>query len=108
MKFKILKNQKWMFWAAGMVLYPFVIYRVAEPWPRLFKHELKHCYQVKEMGVAKFYTMYVLLLLRYGYRNHPYEKEAQQYEKDPLTAIEQQWFDNQEDGINLDDQWLKP
>lgn len=93
MKFRIIKNQRWMFWAAGMVLYPFVIYRVKEPWTRLYKHELKHCYQVRDMGIAKFYFMYVLLLLRYGYKNHPYEKEAQLYEKDALTKQEQEWFD---------------
>ena len=103
MKFRIIKNQKWLFWAAGMVVYPFVIYRVEDPWRRLYKHELKHCYQVQEMGIAKFYFTYILLLIRHGYKNHPYEKEACSYEVKKLTPVEQKWFETRQKVIDLNE-----
>ena len=92
MKFKVVKNQKWLFWAGGMVLYPFVIFNMRTPTQRLFKHELQHCYQIREKGVFKFYVSYVFNLLRHGYKNHPDEIPAFKVEMEPLTIPELRWY----------------
>lgn len=92
MKFRILRNCWWMFWAGGMVGYPFIFFRMRYPTEQLFKHELMHCYQVRRMGILKFYFTYVLLYIRHGYNNHPYEKEAREYARKPLNPHEQVWF----------------
>jgi hypothetical protein len=60
---------------------------------RLYRHELEHCYQVKRKGRLKFYFTYLVLLVRYGNQNHPYEVEAEEAETKPLLPIEQQWKD---------------
>ena len=92
MKFKVLKNQKWLFWAGGMVIYPFVIFNMRNPPQKLFKHELEHCYQIRENGVFKFYASYVFNLLRHGYKNNPYEIPAFKVEAEPLTENEMHWY----------------
>jgi len=104
MKFKVVKNQKWLLWADGMVIYPYIVFSVRAPSRRLFKHELEHCYQIQSMGVWGFYSSYILKFLRYGYRKHPYEIEAYEYERESLTDIEEIWFKTGE--IDLDNQWL--
>ena len=59
---------------------------------RLFRHELQHCYQIQRKGRLKFYVCYLLLYLRYGYKNHPYEIEANKYETELLTETEKHWL----------------
>lgn len=85
-----------MFWAAGMVLWPWVWFKRTpdQVSDRLYRHELQHCYQVKRMGRFKFYTTYLWLLARHGYKNHPYEVEARERHYDPLTDQEKQWREN--------------
>lgn len=85
-----------MFWAAGMVVWPFMFFKrsPSEVSDRLYRHELQHCYQVKEMGRLKFYTTYLWLLARHGYDKHPYELEAEENEAMPLTDQEKQWREN--------------
>ena len=46
------------------------------------------------MGRFKFYTTYLWLLAKHGYKNHPYENEANDREHDPLTDTEKQWIAN--------------
>lgn len=105
MKFKVVKNQKWLFWASGMVIYPFVIINGRVLSKRLFRHELEHCYQIQRMGVWKFYLSYIVKYLTNGYWHHPYEREARQVEYDKLTAREEQWYQTGE--IDLSKKWLQ-
>jgi hypothetical protein len=93
MKFKIVYNCKWMFWAAGMVVWPFMFFKrsPSEVSNVLYRHELEHCYQVKREGRLKFYATYLWYQIRYGYKKNPYEVEANEREFDALTEQEKQW-----------------
>lgn len=94
MRFRIVKNAWWMFWAWGMVVWPWMwLKKDHADDERLFRHELQHCYQCARMGRLKFYGSYLLLLIRHGYKEHPYEVEAREYENEPLTEIERVWFE---------------
>lgn len=42
----------------------------------LLRHEMVHWRQFQELGTVRFYTKYIWLLARHGYKNHPMEKEA--------------------------------
>jgi len=95
---KIRFNHWWfrIFPGAGVVLYPYVLFkRPPDETPiRLFRHELQHVYQVRREGWWKFYLTYLWYLLRYGYRNNPYEVEARAVQEDPLTAEESAWLNS--------------
>jgi len=108
MNFKIVNNAWWMFWARGMVLWPWMWLRevkhvdydrtddVYKAWyqsatDRLYRHELQHCYQVASLGRLKFYSTYIWYQIRYGYKKNPFEVEANQREDDPLNEDEIRW-----------------
>lgn len=107
MKFRIVNNAWWMFWARGMVLWPWMWLRpvrVYEAYPRedfeewytmrehqLYRHELQHCYQVERLGRLRFYATYLWYQIRYGYKNNPFEVEANAYEDEPLEEQEVRW-----------------
>lgn len=61
---------------------------------RHYRHELQHCYQIKRIGRFKFYISYLWFFLLKGYKNHPYEIEADERQYDPLTQLEKDWRDN--------------
>lgn len=113
MKFKIVYREEsqsifpWKSRFRGVVLWPYVIMRpkkyatgsVAQSemmtrraLVKLYRHELQHCYQIKRMGIIKFYVRYVWLNLTKGYQNHPDELEARQYENEKLTQLEEKWL----------------
>lgn len=113
MKFKIVYREEsqsifpWKSRFRGVVLWPYVIMRpkkyatgsVAQSemmtrraLVKLYRHELQHCYQIKRMGVIKFYVRYVWLNLTKGYQNHPDELEARQYENEKLNDLELKWL----------------
>ncbi len=83
--------QRWVIgrWR-GKVLYPFVLFRMSKEKvsDSLFRHEMQHVYQVWQMGWLGFHFKYVWLGIRHGYRNHPFEIEANEREDDPLTDKE--------------------
>lgn len=56
----------------------------------LFRHELQHAYQIIEHGTFMFYLKYFLYSLRYGYRGNPFEVEAREKQKEPLTLYEEE------------------
>lgn len=56
-----------------------------------FRHELQHCYQIERLGRLKFYALYVVLWFKHGYNEHPFEIEAEIYEREPLSPKEKQW-----------------
>ena len=113
MKFKIVYREEsqsifpWKSRFRGVGLWPYVIMRPRK-WAtgsiaqselmtrrslvKLYRHELQHCYQIKQRGVIMFYLRYVLLNLVKGYHNHPDEIEARHHEGDQLTQLEEKWL----------------
>ena len=113
MKFKIVYREEsqsifpWKSRFRGVVLWPYVIMRpkkyatgeiaqsemmTRRSLVKLYRHELQHCYQIKRMGIIKFYIRYVWLNFLKGYQNHPDELEARQYENEKLTQLEEKWL----------------
>lgn len=113
MKFKIIYREEnesifpWKSRYRGVVLWPYVIMRpqkyatgqiaqsemmTRRALVKLYRHELQHCYQIKQRGILMFYIRYVWLSLVKGYRDHPDEIEARQYENEKLTPIEEKWL----------------
>jgi len=79
-----------------MVIYPFVLFKakrknVSE---QLFRHELEHVYQVEELGWFSFYISYLWLLVRHGYDDHPYEREAYAAEHSDLDEWERNLYES--------------
>jgi hypothetical protein len=62
----------------GITLPPFGIYILVERMhePDLVRHENVHWVQYKELGLIKFYALYLWFNLRYGYQNNPMERHA--------------------------------
>lgn len=95
MRFWIVRNKWFPFKYRGIVLWPFVFLR---PYPDerfntvLFRHELQHCYQVKQRGVIWFYIRHLYLLMKHGYWNHPDEIEARNNQTNVLTPEEFKWY----------------
>lgn len=94
MKFRIVYKAWWMFWADGMVVWPWMWFKPAKMHvsTTLYRHELQHCYQIARLGRFKFYASYLLKWFRYGYRRHPYELEAWDMQNKPLTEVEGLWL----------------
>ena len=63
---------------AGITLLPFGVYILAERLndEALIRHEQVHWQQAQRMGTVKFYAVYLWLLARHGYTDHPMEIEA--------------------------------
>lgn len=79
-------NVKWLrpFWWIGAITLGHNIYfrwKKEDVGEWRIKHELKHVEQVERVGLVKFYLTYVWYLLRYGYKDNPYEVEAVEAEK---------------------------
>lgn len=76
---------------------------------KLFRHELQHVYDCKEIGKIKFPILYWLEVikilitsfsLRKAYINNKYELKAREYSKTPLTVKEWNFiFKDQEEMI---------
>jgi hypothetical protein len=83
-------------WIGGMTIYPFILFRKSkeEITDSLFRHELEHIYQVERIGWIKFYVTYLWHNVKAGYRNNPYELQAEERENDPLTVEERALKDN--------------
>ena len=62
----------------AITLPPLGIYVLAEhiDSERLRRHEMAHWAQYERMGAVRFYVGYIALWVRYGYQNHPWEREA--------------------------------
>ena len=48
----------------------------------LIRHEVQHLRQIEREGKFKFFFKYTWWLIRYGYKNNPYEIEARGVEND--------------------------
>lgn len=93
MRFRIIYNAWWMFWARGMTLWPWIWIKGDSMDDRLFRHELQHCYQIDRRGRLNFYVTYVWYQIRYGYKKNPFEIEAEMAETEPLLPKERAWKD---------------
>ena len=98
MKFKIVYNPWWMRkgWAMVFFFWMWVGKDQKDFADWHYRHELQHCYQIKDKGRLWFYLTYAFYWFRYGmfwggYKNNPYEIEANERENDPLTDQEKQW-----------------
>jgi len=89
--------QRWLIgkWN-GKVYYPFMLFAKAKEdvSDRLFRHELQHVYQVWRMGWLMFYVRYLWLVIRHGYKNHPFEVEAGEHQYDTYTEEERKLKDD--------------
>jgi hypothetical protein len=72
---------------SAMAIYPFLFHK-AKLSQRTLNHERIHFAQQKECLIVFFYLLYLLMWLRYGYRNIPFEREAYDnaHFKDYLTT----------------------
>ena len=63
---------------AGRVLYPFVLFAESKEYvsDKLFRHELFHVNQIRRHGFIIYHLKYLMFLIRYGYKNNPFEIEA--------------------------------
>ena len=70
--------------ADGMTLgYAVLIKRGAEDDERLLRHELRHVAQYERAGgIGPFLAAHIPDLMRHGYRDSPYERDARAHEKD--------------------------
>ena len=95
MRFWVVNNKIFPIKYRGIVLWPFVFMRPTQNDAYnqcLFRHELQHCYQIKEAGVIKFYARYLWLLMKHGYHQHPDEIEAHQCQSLPLSKREKAMY----------------
>ena len=74
----------------GRMIYPFLLFSQAQgdvlDW--LFRHEMQHVYQLRKLGWIRFHLKYLWLLIRKGYKRHPFEIEAVDSELQELTQEE--------------------
>jgi len=80
----------------GMVFYPWVIFKKSkeEVSDVLFRHEMEHVYQIREIGWVKYYTKWWWYTLTKGYKNNPYEVEAKAHQNNTFTKVERELKDN--------------
>ena len=63
----------------GITLPPWGIFMVDRNWlasDSMVRHEQVHWQQWQRMGTVRFYAVYLWLLMRHGYKDHPMEIEA--------------------------------
>lgn len=58
------------------------------PWPHtaedhILRHELRHWHQARELGVWRWYGLYLWWLMRRGYAQHPLEIDARAIVQSP-------------------------
>ena len=96
MTFWVVRNKWFPIKYHGIVLWPFVFirpYKNDRQTRVLFRHELQHCYQIKQRGVIGFYVRHLWLLMKHGYWNHPDEIEARESQVNMLTPTENEWYE---------------
>jgi hypothetical protein len=55
-------------------------------------HELRHVWQVERIGKWRFLWRYIILSLRHGYYNHPYEIDARLHDNDFEMLEKVEWL----------------
>jgi hypothetical protein len=59
----------------GAITFGHVIVASMEPTPKVWRHELRHVAQYERLGFS-FLPLYLWYRARYGYANHPLERDA--------------------------------
>lgn len=79
----------------GVVIYPWVLikHKKGETGDVLFRHELQHIYQIRNIGWIRYYLTWWWYTIRHGYINNPYEVDARERSYDPLTEEERRLKD---------------
>lgn len=54
----------------------------------MYKHELHHVHQIRELGVLRFYWEYLIETIKYGYICNKFEVEARLAQSVALTEEE--------------------
>lgn len=97
MKLRCKYNCWWLKWfgSRGYCFYPFLLFRDSKPevWDGLFRHELEHAYQIREMGVISYVLSYYAENIRKGYRANKYEIRCREASLLPLTTVERYIFE---------------
>lgn len=57
----------------------------------LYKHELVHLYQIKEIGRFKFILKSIYYTIRYGYLKNPFEVQAYRLENKSIEEIKKEF-----------------
>lgn len=57
----------------------------------LYKHELVHLYQIKEIGRFKFILKSIYYTIRYGYLKNPFEVRAYRFENKSIEEIKKEF-----------------
>lgn len=78
MKPIIIYTKGYVFWwATGAMWFPFVVVsRKSNYIDATIRHESIHFRQCLELWAIGFYVLYLWYLIRYGYKNNPFELEA--------------------------------
>src|SRR5690554_2903548 len=72
-------------WASGQVIFPRTILYTEGAWTHSFlAHEIRHVFQIEEMGLLKYWWYYIKKLTRFGYHEHPLEDDARDAAWDPV------------------------
>jgi hypothetical protein len=81
MKIREIVCKRWLLSKrfVGITIYPFIFY-AKEPSLRLRRHEWAHIGQVRRLGWLRFYFLYIVYSIRFGYRDNPLEVEARDVE----------------------------
>jgi len=66
----------------AMAIYPFIFVRGNDISEKTINHEQIHFAQQKELLMIGFYLLYIIFSIKYGYKNNPFEKEANKFEND--------------------------
>ena len=70
----------------AMTLYPFIFVKRKHAdsfTPKVLNHELIHEAQIKELGLIRFYLMYLWFFVKGGYkRDNPFQMEAYAHDDD--------------------------
>lgn len=72
----------------GVVIGSYILFSNI-PDQHLFRHELEHAYQQIRDGRVRFYLKYFYYQVVFGYQKNPYEVEARECSRQPLTSIEE-------------------
>lgn len=102
MKIKIIYN----FWFlpkaySAITIYPYICVSGSKISEITFRHELEHCYQVRQIGWISFYISYLLYFMaglirrknwNEAYLSIPYEKLAYDIQETPLTIEERELY----------------
>ncbi len=77
----------------AMALWPFIFVRSDEKFPKSTEvHEKIHFKQQKELLLVFFLILYLILFVIYGYKENPFEREANANEHNEDYLNTRKWY----------------